>query len=69
MLNITGGREAKVRYLQGAFQLLVPGDFVICAITSMRIPLGDLRYWNADLQEAYASAEAATKRYEQLQNA
>ncbi len=69
MLNITGGREAKVRYLQGAFQLLVPGDFVICAITGLRIPLGDLRYWNVELQEAYISAEASTKRYEQLQRA
>jgi hypothetical protein len=69
MLNITGGREAKVRYLQGAFQLLVPGDFVICAVTGIRIPLGDLRYWNVDLQEPYQSAEAATQRYEQLRNA
>jgi hypothetical protein len=69
MLNITGGREAKVRYLQGAFQLLVPGDFVICAVTGIRIPLGDLRYWNVDLQEAYQSAEAATRRYEQLRGA
>lgn len=69
MLNITGGREARVRYLQGAFQLLVPGDFVICAVTGLRIPLGDLRYWNVDRQEAYVSAEASTKRYDQLQRA
>jgi hypothetical protein len=65
MLTMTGGREAKVRYLQGAFQLQVPGDFVICAITGLRIPLGDLRYWNEARQEAYFSAEAATKAYEQ----
>jgi hypothetical protein len=66
MLNITGGREAKVRYLQGAFQLQVPGDFVICAVTAKRIPLADLRYWSVGAQEAYFDATAATTRYEQM---
>ncbi len=65
MLNLSG-REAKVRYLQGAFQLQVPGDYVVCAVTKQRIALADLRYWNVDLQEAYFSPEIATQRYETL---
>jgi hypothetical protein len=31
----------------------------------VQIALEDLRYWNVDLQEAYANAEVANKRYAQ----
>jgi hypothetical protein len=54
--------EAKLRYLDGEFQVLTPGDFVRCAVTSEPIALPDLRYWNVELQEAYASASIAFER-------
>lgn len=68
MLNTDGQRPARIQYLPGSFRLLSPGDFVICAVTGQRVPLQRLRYWNADLQEAYASAEIAARRYADLQN-
>lgn len=55
--------EAKLRYLDGEFQVLTPGDFVRCAVSGEPIALPDLRYWSVDLQEAYASAEIAFERF------
>ena len=55
--------EAKLRYLDGEFQVLTPGDFVRCAISGEPSALPDLRYWSVDLQEAYASAEIAFERF------
>lgn len=52
---------AKLHYLDGTFRVLSGGDHVVCAITGARIPLDELRYWSVARQEAYASAEAATK--------
>jgi hypothetical protein len=49
-----GNREAKVRYLDGDFQILSPGSHVICAMTGRRIPLDELRYWSVARQEPYA---------------
>ncbi|MET0747823.1 MAG: DUF2093 domain-containing protein [Rhizobium sp.] len=49
-----GNREAKVRYLDGDFQILAPGSHVICAMTGQRIPLDELRYWSVARQEPYA---------------
>ena len=58
--------EAKIRYLDGEFQILNAGDFVRCAVTGQAITLEDLRYWNVDRQEAYASAEISLERYMEL---
>ena len=58
--------EAKVRYLDGEFEVLSPGDFVRCAVTGQPISLPDLRYWSVDAQEAYASAEISARRYLEL---
>lgn len=58
--------EAKLRYLDGEFQVLTPGDFVRCAGTGEPIALPDLRYWNVELQEAYVSAEVSFERYRAL---
>ena len=33
-----------------------------CAVTGNPIPLQDLKYWNVELQEAYASGEISFKR-------
>ena len=57
--------EAKVKYLDGEVQVLTPGDFVRCAVTGRSIPLDELRYWNVELQEAYADAASSLKRYHQ----
>ncbi len=54
--------EAKIKFRDGEFQVLTPGDFVRCAITNDPILLTDLRYWSVDLQEAYATPEASLKR-------
>ena len=48
--------EAKVKFLDGEFQVISPGDFVRCAVTGEPIMLPDLRYWSVELQEAYAVA-------------
>lgn len=55
--------EARLRYGDGDFEVLTPGAFVRCAVTGQPIPLDELRYWNIELQEAYATPEASFKRY------
>jgi hypothetical protein len=60
LLGLKG--EAKLRYLDGEFQVLTPGDFVRCAVTGEPIALPDLRYWSVDRQEAYANAQISFER-------
>lgn len=57
--------EAKLRFLDGDFEVLQPGAYVICAVTGVQIPLDALRYWSVDLQEAYASPAIATQRMQE----
>lgn len=59
------GKQAVLQYLDGEYRVLTQGTHVVCAVTGARIALEDLRYWNVDLQEAYATAEVANKRYSQ----
>lgn len=54
---------AEVEYLSGDFRVKRPGDFVLCAVTGKRIPLAELRYWDYEHQEAYATAEAMLERH------
>ena len=61
--------EAVIRYLDGDYKILAPGAYVTCAVTRARIQLEDLRYWNVDLQEAYADAHAAFVRFNELRAA
>ena len=61
--TFTGGREAKLRYLDADYQVVVQGDFVRCAVTGRPIRIEELRYWSVSRQEAYATAEIATRRY------
>jgi hypothetical protein len=49
-------REAKLRYLDGEFQVLRQGEFVRCAVTNDPIHLDNLKYWSVDRQVAYKSA-------------
>ena len=54
---------AKLKYLPNKFEMIEPGDHVICAVSNKKIMLQDLNYWNVDLQEAYFSyMEAQLKR-------
>jgi len=55
--------EAVLEYFPGDYHIVRRGFFVTCAVTGAKIRLSDLRYWSADLQEAYASAEIASQRY------
>ena len=57
-----GSREARIRYLDGDFQVLSPGSFVRCAVTGDSIPLDELKYWSVARQEPYADAAASLKR-------
>lgn len=64
-----GGGEAELVYGDGEFHVVRPGAYVICAVTGAHISLDELRYWNVDRQEAYASADISLKRYLELQSA
>ena len=61
MLMSGSGRMARVRYLPGTFRLLADGDHVVCAISGVRIPLHELRYWSVERQEPYADAETSAE--------
>jgi hypothetical protein len=54
--------EARLRYLDGDFQVLSPGAYVVCVVTGSRIPLSALRYWSVDRQEPYVDARASLER-------
>ena len=54
---------AKLKYLPNKFEIIEPGDHVICAVSNQKIYLQNLNYWNVKLQEAYFSyKEAQLKR-------
>ena len=57
--------EARLRYLDGDYDVLVPGTYVPCAVTGVHIPLDALRYWSVDLQEPYATPGIATARMQE----
>lgn len=56
---------AELEYLDGEYRVVIPGTYVLCAITGIQIPIESLRYWNVDLQEAYATADVALKRFQE----
>ncbi|QKV19201.1 DUF2093 domain-containing protein [Oricola thermophila] len=62
ILDMPNASEARIRYLDADYQVLVPGTFVRCAVTGKPIPLDELKYWNVARQEAYIDAEASLKR-------
>jgi hypothetical protein len=57
-----GGREARIRYLDGDFQVIAPGAFVRCAVTGEEIPLDELKYWSVARQEPYVDAAVSLQR-------
>jgi hypothetical protein len=67
----SGFREAKIRYLDGDYQILSAGSYVTCALTGVHIPVDELRYWSVARQEAYvdcATSLEAEKRAGTLPN-
>jgi hypothetical protein len=58
---------AELRYGDGEYEILRPGRYVICAVSGLRIPLEALRYWNPQLQEAYAGPKEALRRFRELE--
>lgn len=59
--------EARIRYLDGDYQVETPGTFVRCAVTDTVIPLDELKYWSVELQEPYVDAHASLKRFQETQ--
>jgi hypothetical protein len=57
---------ALVRYGDGEMTVLRPGRYVLCAVSGKLIPLDALRYWNPELQEAYAGPAEALARWKEL---
>ena len=57
---------AKLKYLANNYEIVEPGDYVICAVSNKKILLKDLNYWNVDLQEAYYSPKEVKERVKNL---
>ncbi len=63
MLMKSGETAATLVYGPNGFRIVRTGRFVPCAVTGEAIPLEELRYWSVERQEAYASAEIATRAF------
>ena len=50
---------AKIKYLPNKFEIIDPGDYVVCAVSGKKIDLENLTYWNVELQEPYYSHQEA----------
>ena len=61
MLMSNTDRPARLHYMANGFRVLTPGDHVTCAVTDVRIPLDELRYWSVARQEAFATAAIASE--------
>ena len=59
---------AKLRYFPNAFEVVSPGDYVLCAVTGKKIKLNNLNYWNVELQEPYYSHIEAESKKEKIIN-
>ena len=58
--------KAKIKFNPNNFEIIEEGDYVDCAVSGKKIPLGQLTYWNIELQEDYFSPKEAQQRYEEL---
>ena len=61
MLMSNSDRPAKLHYMANGFRVLTPGDHVTCAVSAVRIPIEELRYWDVGRQEPYATAQIASE--------
>ncbi|MGI9374895.1 MAG: DUF2093 domain-containing protein [Tsuneonella suprasediminis] len=62
MLMKSGDPTAQLIYGPNDFRVMRPGNHVLCAVSGVPIPLEELRYWSVSHQEAYASADIASRR-------
>ncbi len=58
---------AKLKYFSNNFEIISPGDHVVCAVSGKKIKLENLNYWNVDLQEPYYSYVEANKKREKIE--
>jgi len=65
--DFAGTDLARLHYGDGEYAVLKPGRYVLCAVTGAAIPLEQLRYWSAPLQEAYATPAASLQRWRETQ--
>ena len=61
-----GKKLAKIKYLANNFQIIEPGDYVLCAVSGKKIDIENLTYWNVELQEPYFSYKEAFKKRETI---
>jgi hypothetical protein len=54
---------AVLHYETPYFDVVKPSQFVMCAVSGVRIDLEDLKYWSAEFQEAYRGPEEATRSF------
>ncbi|MFD1199860.1 DUF2093 domain-containing protein [Brucella gallinifaecis] len=54
--------EAVLRYLDGDFEIVKHGSYVLCAVSAAPIPLDELKYWSVARQEAYATGLISYER-------
>ena len=59
-------KKAKLQYKHNSFDVIEDGNFVVCAISGKEIPLGNLKYWNVELQEAYFSPLEVNESYKKF---
>ena len=57
---------AKLKYLPNNFQIVEPGDYVVCSVSKKKISLEKLTYWSVELQEPYYSYKEAFLKKEQI---
>jgi len=55
-------KQAKIKYLDGEFEIIKDGQYVLCAVSGNKISLNDLKYWSVERQEAYFDAEHSLTR-------
>tara|TARA_B100001996_G_C18650207_1_gene589088 strand:- start:439 stop:639 length:201 start_codon:yes stop_codon:yes gene_type:complete len=58
--------KAKLKFHPNRFDIIEMGDYTVCAVSGKEIPLGELNYWNVELQEAYYSPKEVKQRIEQI---
>ena len=57
---------AKLKYFPNNFEVVSPGDHVLCAVSGKKIKLENLNYWNVKLQEPYYSYKEAQIKNEKI---
>ncbi|MCL6229916.1 DUF2093 domain-containing protein [Bartonella bilalgolemii] len=54
--------EATIHYFNNSYKIVKYGTYTVCAVSGQKIPIDNLKYWNHQRQEAYASCELSYQR-------